>query len=244
MLLGPTTVNTVLGNCKVRVQCETNYPFSEDLTYKIHSECAFDFGVRVPEWTAYSNRSATAVVGGSQADSLQPDSNGVHHFSVTAGASTIHFKLPMEVHTVTRNGSVGIYRGPLLYAADIAHSTTSHQPLNWTDLSPLADSEIDHRCRDHVLEPAAPWQYAVDPSSARVEHSDRSIAQPAWESQGQNTVLSVDAYPIAWPETLGTADVPPQNPTVDRGAKTSLRLIPFGAAKLHIAQFPVAVFIN
>ena len=240
MLLGPTSVETSLHSCKVRIDCKTDYPFSEDLSYAIEADCDFDFAVRVPEWTSHSSKTPSVSVGKASSSPVNVDSASLHHVTIKKGETQLQVHLPMEIHTVTRNGSLGIYHGPLLYALDIAHTTTSHKPLNWTDRTPLPDEDVHPQCKDHVLEPTAPWQYAIDPSSIRAERLDSGIASPVWTAGAQPNVLWVDGYPIDWPVTLDSADLPPQNPKVKGKDRTRLKLIPFGAAKLHISQFPIA----
>lgn len=149
----------------------------------------------------------------------------------------------MDVHIVTRNETVGVYYGPMLYAADIAYNETAHQPLNWTDRTPLDDSESHPKAMDHVLEPVSPWKFAIDPETISVDTGpaqDRNLPNPIFSRGGPPVSLYVDAYPIDWPIQFDTAALPPINPEVDPETKTRLNLIPYGAAKLHIAQFPVA----
>lgn len=164
---------------------------------------------------------------------------------IKKGQTAFSLYLPMQITTVTRNETIGVYRGPLLYAADIQYSSSSHQPLNWTDRTPLPDSEVNPHARDYVLEATSQWRYAIDPSTLRLqaEHPAAEVLpNPLFTRDTPPVSLEVDAYPIDWPETLGTAALPPVNPVVDRSTKTTLKLIPFGAAKIHIAQFPVAKF--
>lgn len=162
----------------------------------------------------------------------------MHYFNISSGTTELIVTFPMKTEVVTRNQTVGIYHGPLLYAADIAYSQTSHRPLNWTDRLPLDDSQILPQTMDYVLEPTSPWQFAIDPDTISVEVGD--TGSPIFGRNGPPLALYVDAYTIDWPITLDTAALPPINPLVDPATKIRLKLIPFGAAKLHIAQFPVA----
>lgn len=224
------------------VDCETNYPFSGELNYKIEAERDFQFAIRVPGWVTDLKKTSISI-NGVKPTQLNPDASGLQYVPIRRGKTMITVDLPLEIRTVERNGSVGIYRGPLLYAADITINETSHQPLNWTDRLPLPASQVDPRSRDYVMNPSSPWQFAIDPSTLAVQQEhrvDSRLPNPVWTSGGPPTALSVDAYPIDWPLDLGTAAPPPINPVVDARTKTSLRLVPFGAAKLHIAQFPVA----
>ncbi|CAL5874729.1 uncharacterized protein PFLUO_LOCUS9030 [Penicillium psychrofluorescens] len=242
MLLSPTSVSGKLQGSSFSVDCETNYPFSGELNYKIEAERDFQFAIRVPGWVTDLKKTSISI-NGVKPTQLNPDASGLQYVPIRRGKTMITVDLPLEIRTVERNGSVGIYRGPLLYAADITINETSHQPLNWTDRLPLPASQVDPRSRDYVMNPSSPWQFAIDPSTLAVQQEhrvDSRLPNPVWTSGGPPTALSVDAYPIDWPLDLGTAAPPPINPVVDARTKTSLRLVPFGAAKLHIAQFPVA----
>jgi hypothetical protein len=95
---------------------------------------------------------------------------------------------------------------------------------------------------DWVLDPTSEWRYAIDPASVTVEqlhNSEKDLQNPVWTRDAVPVALWVDAWLIDWQQALGTAAVPPQNPAVT-GEPTRIRLIPYGAAKLRIADFPVA----
>lgn len=240
ILLGPTSLETKLQGKRVKVECDTHYPFSSILQYTITTETSFEFGVRVPNWTTHE---ATAQVGRQKPRHLSPDSNGVHYTKVLPGVTKVIVELPMDVHIVSRNETVGVYYGPMLYAADIAHKESAHQPLNWTDRTPLDDSETHPKAMDHVLEPISQWKFAIDPETISVDTGpaqDRILPNPIFSRGGPPVLLYVDAYPIDWPIQFDTAALPPINPEVNPETKTRIKLIPYGAAKLHIAQFPVA----
>ena len=68
--------------------------------------------------------------------------------------------------------------------------------------------------------------------------ADQDLKSPIWDRQGPPVVIWADAWVVSWEETLGTAGLPPVNPVVS-GESTRIRLIPYGAAKLHIAEFLV-----
>lgn len=235
---------TKIGDADVRIECRTNYPFSGNLVYTITSAASFEFFVRTPAW-AMRNNSSTYRIKGGKPRSVSPNSDGLQAFRISKGQTTIEVDLSMSVEVAQpRNGSVAIYYGPLLYAVDIDFgNATYHSPLNWTDLEPLPSDQITAQTKDWVLNPTSEWRYAIDPSSVTVEklfNQARDLANPIWTSSATPAALWVDAWLIDWPETLGTAALPPINPIVS-GEPKKVRLIPYGAAKLHIADFPVAV---
>lgn len=219
---------------------QTNYPFSQYLTYIIKADVDFDLYVRLPECVAAHK--STAQFSGGEGDPMSP-SDGLHRLNIKSGLTKLFVHLHMNIRTVIREGAVAVYRGPLLYSADIEHTCTPHRPLNFDSMQPLPEQETDERCRDWVLEPTSEWRYAIDPSTIRIGHTtphDAKLPDPVFDRKNSPVSLEVDAYPIDWPEVRGTAGLPPVNPKVDRSTRVTLKLIPFGAAKLHIAQFPVA----
>jgi hypothetical protein len=183
-------------------------------------------------------------VNGNAASPLSPDNFGLHRLTVGPGLTDISVCLPMDIRVVTRNECVAIYRGPLLYAADIEMDSSSHPPLDYASHRPLADDEVVPQSRDYEFSPKGEWRYAIDPKSVTIEHTrsdEEDLPGDLFTLGGPPTRLWVDAYRIDWPERDGTADVPPRRPSVHKSEKIRIGLVPFGAAKIHIAQFPVAV---
>lgn len=222
------------------VKCETSYPFDSILKYTIQSQTKFDFAVRIPDWTTPK---ANIEVNGGRRKTVAPDDSGLHHTTILPGTTTLTLELPMEVRITMRNSSASIYYGPLLYAFDIPHTETHHQPLNWTDRKPLPDDEVHPHSHDYVLEPTELWQYAIDPDSIVVKTSKstvKNLPNPIFAKDAPPVFLTVDAWKIAWPTDTGSAALPPIDPVVDKDNKEKIKLVPFGSAKLHIAQFPVA----
>ena len=110
-LLSPASVTTSVAGGSVTVDCETNYPFEDVLSYRITAEKPFDFYVRQPTW-------ATGVKL-SQHSSFNSET-GLHKISLPAGASRFTYAINTAVRTESRaNDTVAVYRGQLLYAAEI-----------------------------------------------------------------------------------------------------------------------------
>lgn len=239
-LLSPARVQTRIADGDVSVDCQTNYPFSEVLTYTIESGVNFNFFIRIPEWTVVDQ--ATITIGEGEPQALDPNEDSLQQVEITAGTTTISVTVPMEIRTVERNGGVAFYRGPLLYASDIEYTETVGPALDFGSREPLPEDLSHPDAYDATYESVGTWQFAVDPSTVTVIKGDEEAAlpNPIFVNNGPPTSLEIDAYPIEWPISNGTAANPPLNPTVDQSQKTTIRLIPFGAAKLHIAQFPVA----
>lgn len=242
-LLGPTTLHTRVNGKNVLISCKTNYPFSGKLVYAITSATDMKFSIRIPTWTNSTGRN-TYSLNGANPKPLAQDSAGLQTVPLQKGETHLEINLEMSVQIMEpRNGSVAIHYGPLLYALDIEYANISnHTPLNWTDRTPLPDDQILPKTRDWVLDPTSEWRYAIDPASVTVEklHDlDEDLRNPIWTRDAVPVALWVDGWLIDWEEQTGTAAIPPQYPIVT-GEPTRIRLIPYGAAKLRIADFPVA----
>ncbi|KAL4874995.1 hypothetical protein BJY04DRAFT_224504 [Aspergillus karnatakaensis] len=243
VLLGPTTLDTHIHDDKVRISCDTKYPFSGKLSYTITTERDFDFSVRIPAWAQGSSTESKYRIG-HKGDwkKISPNEDNLQQFNIRKGKTTIELNLSLSTRVSHRNGTVAIYHGPLLYALDIEDTKTSHTPLNWTDRTPLPDSQVLPETKDYTLNPTSEWRYAIDPDSITVEQlqsPEEDLRNPIWAREANPVALWVDAWIIDWEEELGTAALPPVDPIVS-GKPTRVRLIPYGAAKLHIAEFPVA----
>ena len=131
----------------------------------------------------------------------------------------------------------------MLYALDIEYNSTHHSPLNYSSLEPLPADQIVAQTHDYVLNPTSAWRYAIDPTSVTVQQvydRDGQLQNPIWEKNATPVALFADAWLVPWEENLGTAAVPPKYPNVT-GSPNKIRLVPYGSAKLHIADFPIAV---
>lgn len=178
----PTTLEEDDDGCRkgnrVEVSCVTEYPFDEVLRYDITAERAFDFSVRVPDWTVLeessisinSSRNTTATNSTyptrQQALNLDPSpKTSLHSLPVPAGKSTITYTLSARIRTVPRaHDTIAIYRGALLYALDIGVKEKSSPPHDFRDPEEL-HNDVPPQVRDYTMENTTPWNYAVDPGS-------------------------------------------------------------------------------
>ncbi|KAL5398647.1 hypothetical protein PMIN06_002296 [Paraphaeosphaeria minitans] len=74
-----------------KIDCETEYPFSDILTYTITTKSAFDFLVRVPSW---ADTSETSVSTGSSPTAVKTDSQtGLRKISIPSGTTKVTYRL-------------------------------------------------------------------------------------------------------------------------------------------------------
>lgn len=242
-LLSPAKVSTTLGSGnKVRVSCDTPYPFGGTLDYTIDADQAFDFYVRVPEW--FVAPSSSISIGG-QNQGLSPDaSTGMHKLPVAAGQSTITYKLGANIVAQPRaNDTIAVTYGALLYGLEIGEHTTAEPAKDWQNKTPYPDGYAPPQVHDYTIENTTVWNVAIDPSTLKMQQGNSTngtpLPNPIFTLGASPISMSVQACEIEWPMWRGLPDIPPK--VADRkclGKAFEARLIPYGAAKLHIAEFP------
>ncbi|KAF8313595.1 hypothetical protein DL93DRAFT_2167719 [Clavulina sp. PMI_390] len=232
--LGPFTVSTTLANSNaVKVTVTTQYPFSDIIQTTITSTSAFTYLVRIPSWVV----GGTIQIGSAAAVALTP-SAGVQSVSVPAGGVSFTLNLPAAITTESRpHGSVAVHRGPLHYALMIKHTDTqlSSNSALFVQPQPLA--------ADYELDASSSWAYAIDPKSLYFHGSSASpsaaLPTPIFADGAPPLTISAIGCSVNW-TTGGTtwANNPPEYPLCTSGS-VNLTLVPYGATRLRISEFPV-----
>ncbi|CAA7269913.1 unnamed protein product [Cyclocybe aegerita] len=227
LYLGPfETAVTLNSENQVKAVVDTQYPFSDILATTVTATKAFTYYVRIPSWVI----GGTIAIDGRAAQPVAPV-NGLQAVSAKAGTTTFVLTLPAPVTTESRpHGSIAVHRGPLHYAFDIPRSATV---LSRSAQQPLAV--------DLQFDATAPWQYAIDPATLEFvpDTPAATLPSPIFDSGKPPLSITVSACPVSWPIAGDTfAASPPTNPACTGSART-IKLTPFGATKLRIAEFPV-----
>lgn len=139
-LLAPSEVDATTGaGTAVNVVCDTDYPFSNVLTYTITAEDDVDLFLRLPEWAGPG--ASTVVANGVVQPSLTPDRvTGLHKVAVPAGQSTVVYTIEMVPRAEMRStGAVSVLMGNLLYALDVGGNVTSSLPHRYWDPGTTTD---------------------------------------------------------------------------------------------------------
>ncbi|KAF9528370.1 hypothetical protein CPB83DRAFT_854495 [Crepidotus variabilis] len=225
--LGPFNTNANLQNGNnVQVTVDTQYPFSDTFKTTLTASKAFTYYVRIPSWVT----KGTISVNSGTTQPLSP-SNGLQAVKVASGTTQIVLNLPADIKTEQRpNGSIAVQRGPLHYAFDI--------PRNQTILAQNAQQPL---AVDLQFGATASWQYAIDPSTLRFDAGKppATLPSPIYDSGKPTPSISVTACLISWPIAGDTfVSSPPTSPACT-GSKSTIKLIPYGATKLRISEFPV-----
>lgn len=252
--LGPATVSTKLADgVSTSITVKTDYPFGSTLIYEVTSSAPFTFYIRIPSWAQLTS---TIAVNGGDASALSPDtSSSLQSVRVGAGITSVELFLDMQTEIEQRsNGSIAVYRGPLLYAVDLGHNDTttlamrSSGPLEFLETLPnvpAADLTLyDNHTHDHTWVVTTPWNVAIDPST--LEFHEQTISELpyyVWETGAQPQSMTATACEVEWPTLLGDANWPPANASC-LGGSFEVTLRPFGGTRLRIGEIPTVSIIS
>jgi hypothetical protein len=229
MILVPSTVQTQINGASVSITCDTSYPSANILSYTTTSTGPFTLSIRIPSW-ASSNSTIFFDSSPSHGKPLTTDTDSIFSTPIHEGVTSLTINLSSSIRVVSKpNNTVAIYYGALLYALSTPYTITSTAPLNWTDRTPLPNTTTDPRSMDHTITPDDPgfWSTAIDPS------------QLAFHSSGEEGEVWINAVAskIEWAVVGDTPDLPPSLPVVV-GDPFVVQLVPYGKAKLHMAELP------
>ena len=233
--LGPSILTTTLhsstGSYKVRVEQQTDYPFTVMTEVNITATATqpFPLQIRIPGWMV-------------EASVLTPD--GTTH-SVKAGAIfTFQHQGGGEQRLVLEGrGELSIERrynnaatlsyGPLVFAMEFPYNTTVLR-------------RYSYGASDVQLLPinATSWQYALLLDETKPLNESLTLTQhpiPAMPFDANEPPLRLGAYgrQVVWPEEMpGVAAAPPVSPVQSKSPLHPITLIPYASSMLRIAEIP------
>jgi hypothetical protein len=221
----PSELTATVRGTAVRLDVETNYPFEPTVTIRIGVDQPTEFPIRlrIPQWCGNAelrvNGEAIVVQPVDGYQTLDPSwSNG----------DTITLKLPMTVRLVKRAGqAVGVRAGALQLALQVAE--------NWVEVVGAPG------LGEYEIHPRASWNFALDtadPQSWNLEFHEPGEIPYAAENPA--VVVTVPAaHARAWRMDGAESAPPPLSPVFDLGPMATVRLVPYGNARIRVTEFPV-----
>jgi DUF1680 family protein len=244
VLYGPSTVRAVVGpdHQPVEIVQTTNYPFDEQIQFKIQSRrpVTFALSLRVPAWCAEPR----LQVNGASAAATRTEGGFLVLHRRFSPDDVVALTLPMKVATSRwpQNG-IAIERGPLVYSLPIWEK--------WTAIVEPGHSTAEFPSLE--ARPASAWNYGIDLDPAKlasqVEISTKPLTQKEIDDPWGNpsTTLTVPARKIeGWDlkssPPNGSQKMTPPLPDLSSSkvSETSERvsLVPYGSTQLRVTVFP------
>lgn len=219
----------VAGGIAAGLLVTTNYPFDEQITITLQlaHPAHFPVKLRIPAWCS----AARLAINNRPIDLECAYGEYVTLADTWQDGDRLQLTLPMPVHVERRGqGALGIQRGPLVYVLAVEERW---QKLRGND--PYADWEVY---------PASPWNYGLLMDKLKPERSLRVETHPV----ARQPFVAKDA-PVRligkgrripdWTLAMNSADTPPLSPVASEEPLEDITLVPYGSARLRIAEFPV-----
>lgn len=231
MAYGPSTVTAkVADNVDITIKEETNYPFEENIKLEINlsSSAEFPIKLRIPGWC----KNPVVKVNG---ESLGNVRSGTF-YTINRTWSTndrIEIEFPAEIRTSNwARNSVGIERGPLVYALEIGEE--------WR-----VRSSHGNGFEEFEVFPTTSWNYGLeidrsDPEKSLTFQKGTMSSQPFGKTP-PTLILAKGRKIPQWGLTDQgyNANEPPISPVVSNEPLETLTLIPYGNNQLRVSNFPV-----
>ena len=233
VVYAPSTVKARVGAAgQVTIRQVTDYPFTGVISLTVTpsvNRLRFPLQLRIPSW----------------ADGATVTINGAPVADVTAGTfvrierlwnrgETVRLTLPMPARLSTwYRGSVAVERGPLVFSLPVGEQ--------WRRVTTGMKKPAPAPAADWEVLPTTPWNYGlrVGASGASLRVVEHTVASTPFARNPPPVEIEVVGRRVPeWQLEDGSAGTLPQSPVVSREKDETLRLVPYGTARLRITAFP------
>jgi hypothetical protein len=228
LVYGPCEVQTQMNGQTVKLEVETTYPFEETVVIRVHTEkfAELPLEFRIPGWC----KKPVIKVNGEMVNVAANECGFVRLERTWQTGDTLTLHFPMTLQTILRaKGAMGLALGPLVLAVSV--------PEIWEripDTPGFGDWEV---------RPRKSWNYGLqlDPNNpaANCKIKRRELGDLPWEHETAPVqVWTKGARLKQWGLELASAGAVPESPVRTSLPMDPVLLVPFGCARLRVAEFP------
>ncbi len=239
----PNRLRTKLNGVDVSIDEETDYPFDGKAQFTIHAARSTNFALllRVPVWVESASITLNGKTSRIPASGCAIQSNEGNLSETPCNLTKALYSLKrtwkegdrvsltFQMHPrVTHwfHDSAVFERGPLVFSL----------PLDgqWSQLKKYAEKSADWQ-----ITPTVDWNYAVELGDCDAKALENSVGSVPFDVKNLPVVVEVRGRrDPQWTIQQDSAGPVPTSPVSSTDPLQTLRLIPYGAAKLRITAFP------